>query len=163
MSCWQRAPLAALPWQHSAPLLPSPPRPRFPPPARPPAVVTAFLAAWAWHLRLALRGGRWLHLSVYLGSRLAVYAYFIASVAALTSSGEASFHLHHLYLGWAAAIWAEFDHWASGLLLAVGAAVFVQVSGCDQKGGKHCWTCPQPVVHMCKAVLPPRALTHSAL
>lgn len=94
-----------------------------------PAVLTVVAAAVAAQLWLAKRGRGWGHLAAFTAARLAVYAFFAASAAALTSSGSASLHLHHLYLGWAAALWAEHSHWASGLLLAGGAAVFVQGAG----------------------------------
>lgn len=100
-------------------------------PARPspPAVLAVAAAVLAAHLWLAKRGRSWAHLGVYALARLWIYAFFGISAAVLTGSGAATMHLHHLYLGWALAIWAEFSHWASGLLLAVGAGVLVQGAG----------------------------------
>ena len=38
-------------------------------------------------------------------------------------------HLHHLYIGWALAIWADFNAPLSAVTLAVGAGIFVQGVG----------------------------------
>jgi hypothetical protein len=41
-------------------------------------------------------------------------------------TGNVSVHIHHLYLGWALAMWSVFSHPISAMTLAVGMAVFVQ-------------------------------------
>lgn len=77
-------------------------------------------------------GGRrvgWRKLGLYLLPRLAILLYFGIWCAVLPASGAFSLHLHHYALGWAAASFAAFNHPVSGLLLAAGTAVFVQVSG----------------------------------
>jgi hypothetical protein len=71
----------------------------------------------------------WRALGLYLLPRLAVLAYFGAWLAALPASGAFHLHLHHYALGWAAASLAAFNHPVSGLLLALGTAVFVQGVG----------------------------------
>lgn len=48
------------------------------------------------------------------------------AVGSLPSCLPALQHLHHLYLGWALALWAELDHWLSALTLAVGTGIFLQ-------------------------------------
>jgi hypothetical protein len=71
-------------------------------------------------------------LRLYLLPRLGILLYFIAWFAALAGSGSFELHLHHYALGWAVASLAAFNHPVSGLLLALGTAVFVQVrlAGC---------------------------------
>lgn len=75
------------------------------------------------------RRARWRGLALYLLPRLALLAYFGAWMAALPASGAFDLHLHHYALGWALASLAAFNHPASGLALALGAAVFVQGVG----------------------------------
>lgn len=82
-------------------------------------------AAPTWRWRQRRRA-----LALYLLPRLLVLGYFAAWLAALPLSGAYSLHLHHYALGWAAACFAAFNHPVSGLLLAFGTAVFVQVGGC---------------------------------
>jgi hypothetical protein len=66
-------------------------------------------------------------LVLYLLPRLVVLAWFAAWMAALPASGLYHLHLHHYTLGWAIASMAAFNHPVSGLQLAVGTAVLVQV------------------------------------
>lgn len=73
------------------------------------------------------RGARRKALALYLLPRLAVFLYFVAWFMALPLSGDYSLHLHHYALGWAVACFAAFNHPISGLLLAFGTAIFVQV------------------------------------
>lgn len=80
------------------------------------------VAAPAWRWRQRRRA-----LALYLLPRLVVLGYFAGWLAALPLSGAFSLHLHHYALGWAAACFAAFNHPVSGLLLAFGTAVFVQV------------------------------------
>ncbi|KAI3431470.1 hypothetical protein D9Q98_004522 [Chlorella vulgaris] len=68
-------------------------------------------------------------LRLYLLPRLGILLYFIAWFAALAGSGSFELHLHHYALGWAVASLAAFNHPVSGLLLALGTAVFVQGAG----------------------------------
>lgn len=86
------------------------------------------VAAPAWRWRQRRRA-----LALYLLPRLVVLGYFAGWLAALPLSGAFSLHLHHYALGWAAACFAAFNHPVSGLLLAFGTAVFVQV-GCSWLG-----------------------------
>ena len=83
-------------------------------------------------------------LGLYLLPRVALLAYFGAWLIALPASGAFNLHFHHYALGWALACFAAFNHPVSGLALALGTAIFVQVP-------PHCF-CP------CCAVLPPLLL-----
>jgi hypothetical protein len=78
---------------------------------------------------------RWRSLGLYLLPRLGVLLYFAAWFAALAGSGSFELHLHHYALGWAVASLAAFNHPVSGLLLALGTAVFVQVKRAGCWGG----------------------------
>lgn len=73
------------------------------------------------------RRHRWLRLAAYLLPRAAPLVFFGAWAVALPASGSYQLHLHHYAVGWAAASFACFNHPVSGLLLAIGTAVFVQV------------------------------------
>ena len=65
----------------------------------------------------------------YLLPRSAVLLYFVVWFGALAGSGSFDLHLHHYALGWAVASLAAFNHPVSGMQLALGTAVFVQVGG----------------------------------
>lgn len=91
--------------------------------------LTLALVALLLHLSLAKRTHGWGYCVTYLLARMAVYGYFGIWAGVVLGTGEASMHLHHLYLGLAIAIWAEFNHWLSGLTLATGLAVFIQGAG----------------------------------
>lgn len=81
------------------------------------------------------RRARWRSLSCYLAPRLAALAYFAVWFGVAPATGAASLHLHHYALGLAAAAFATFNHPVSGLLLAIGTAVFVQVGPPQGWGG----------------------------
>lgn len=85
------------------------------------------LAAIPRRRRRLPRGARRKALALYLLPRAAVFLYFLAWCMALPLSGDYSLHLHHYVLGWAVACFAAFNHPISGLLLAFGTAIFVQV------------------------------------
>ncbi len=44
----------------------------------------------------------------------------------LWDTREATIHVHHVFIGWALALFAEFNHPASAVFLAVMSALFVQ-------------------------------------
>lgn len=80
--------------------------------------------------RPAPKGSRRRALALYLTPRLAIILYFAIWFAVLPSSGSFSLHLHHYALGWAVASFATFNHPVSGVALAFGTAIFVQVRFC---------------------------------
>ncbi len=89
------------------------------------AVVLAWHAAHAW--RTLSRPA----CAAYLASRLAPFVFYgiaVGSAARSYADGHElrSAHLHHLYLAWAFAAWGRFNHYASGVTLAVAAGIFVQ-------------------------------------
>ena len=53
----------------------------------------------------------------YVSSRAAVILFYVGAGAmlSLTGSHYSALHVHHLYLGFAIAMWAEFDHPVSPL------------------------------------------------
>lgn len=69
----------------------------------------------------------WRSLALFLLPRLPLLLGFAAWATALQASGAFTLHLHHYALGWALAIFGAFNQPVSGLTLAVGAAILVQV------------------------------------
>ena len=51
---------------------------------------------------------------------------FFGSSAVVLRRQHVDMHLHHLYLGWSLALFAELDHWLSAVTLAVGSGIFLQ-------------------------------------
>ncbi len=67
-------------------------------------------------------------LAAYLSARFALLAWCATLVALLRGTRYDHVHVHHLYLGWALAVFADSNHPISAVMLAVGAGIFVQ--GC---------------------------------
>jgi hypothetical protein len=95
-------------------------------------------------------------LGLYLLPRVALLAYFGAWLIALPASGAFNLHFHHYALGWALACFAAFNHPVSGLALAVGTAIFVQV-----RADAGCRLAPSKRAAAASAARPTR--THRAL
>jgi hypothetical protein len=89
----------------------------------------AVALAITWHLRAAWRRGGPYDFAMYALSRLLVLGWFGAAAERLARDPGSTFHLHHLYLGWALALWAEFNSPISALALAIGAGIFCQGVG----------------------------------
>ncbi|GAB4813808.1 hypothetical protein N2152v2_000854 [Parachlorella kessleri] len=90
--------------------------------------LAGILGVVLWHLIAAKRGRGWADFFAYLLSRLVVLAWFGGSALMLkvTQTATVYMHLHHLYIGWMLALWAEFSSPLSGVTLAVGTGIFVQ-------------------------------------
>ena len=73
-------------------------------------------------------------LALFLLPRLLPLAFFASWAAALHANGAYSLHLHHYALGWGLATFGAFSHPVSGLTLAVGSAIMVQVCGGGRAG-----------------------------
>lgn len=82
-----------------------------------------------WHIARVVRRRRWPDAAAYCISRLLLFLFLGGSAAVLRRQSSVDFHLHHLYLGWALALWAELDHWLSALTLAVGVGIWLQGVG----------------------------------
>merc|ERR1711924_17213 len=89
-----------------------------------------FAFLMGWHLFCA-----WMHNSLtgflcYLGSRFAVWMfyllYFLAAASDEIKEKGMYWHIHHYLIAWMCAIFAEFNHPISLLLLAVASGIFVQ-------------------------------------
>lgn len=88
--------------------------------------MAAIAAVVAWHVRDAYhRAGREAFL-VYVLSRGVLLGWFALSAVYLARQGDVKVHLHHLYIGWALALWADVNAPLSAVTLAVGCGIFVQ-------------------------------------
>ncbi|KAK9813157.1 hypothetical protein WJX72_009952 [[Myrmecia] bisecta] len=90
---------------------------------------TLAVAVVAWHLWAAWFTKTRLELALYFVSRAVIFVYFGICAGLLQHSRYNKRHVHHLYIGWAIALFAEFDHCISGAVLAIGSAMFVQGIG----------------------------------
>jgi len=68
-------------------------------------------------------------LAAYLSARIVLLVWCAALVALLHGTRYDRVHVHHLYLGWALAVFADCNHPISAVMLAVGAGIFVQGCG----------------------------------
>jgi hypothetical protein len=87
-----------------------------------------------WHARHAFRTLPRPSFWCYLALRCAIFGFFGLVVGATTSAYASGHelrtaHLHHLYIAWALASCAQFNHPISGALLALAAGIFVQGAG----------------------------------
>lgn len=81
----------------------------------------------AWHVRSAWRRCSPAGFAVYVAFRALVFTWFGVSAIALEHSNPpVRVHLHHLYIGWALALWADVNSPLSAVTLAIGAGIFVQ-------------------------------------
>lgn len=73
--------------------------------------------AAGWHARAAWCRKSRTDFIAYVSSRAAVILFYVGAAAmlSLTGSHYSALHVHHLYLGFAIAMWAEFDHPVSPL------------------------------------------------
>lgn len=90
----------------------------------------AIAAVICWHILAAWRRAGPASFAVYIITRLVMLGWFAASAFIISNSGSPmKIHLHHLYIGWALAIWADLNHPVSAVTVAVGAGIFVQGVG----------------------------------
>ena len=94
----------------------------------------AAAALLGWHVRHAWRTLPRAAAAAYFASRAAPFVFYGIAVGAATAAFDGghemrSAHLHHLYIAWALAACARFNHPVSGALLALAAGVFVQGVG----------------------------------
>jgi len=92
----------------------------------------AIAAVIGWHVKVAWkRPVPKASFFVYLFTRVVILAWFAISALILANSKEASvhIHLHHLYIGWALALWCDVNAPISVVALAIGAGIFVQGIG----------------------------------
>jgi hypothetical protein len=94
----------------------------------------AFSAIVAWHVMMAWKRapvGPKTSFFVYLLTRVVMLVWFASGAIILASSKEAPvhIHLHHLYIGWALALWCDVNAPISVVALAIGAGIFVQGIG----------------------------------
>ena len=68
-------------------------------------------------------------MAAYLAARIALGAWTLAICALLRGTRYDRVHVHHLYLGWALAVFADANHPISAVMLAIGTAIFVQGCG----------------------------------
>ena len=68
-------------------------------------------------------------LAAYLSARIVLVAWCVAIVAMLRGTRYDHVHVHHLYLGWALAAFADSNHPISAVMLAIGSGIFVQGCG----------------------------------
>ena len=109
--------------------------------------MAAIAGVIAWHLATVARRRPWPDAAAYAASRLLPLAFF-GSSAVLLRRQHVDMHLHHLYLGWSLALFAELDHWLSAVTLAVGSGIFLQGVGAYSfapifQVGSH-WDAKQP-------------------
>lgn len=93
--------------------------------------VSAALASIGWHAQAAWRCKSRANFVAYVSSRAVVILFYVGAALLLSASGSrySALHVHHLYLGWCVASWAEFDHPISVVTLALGLGIFVQGIG----------------------------------
>lgn len=90
--------------------------------------MAAIAASVAWHIKRVAASRTRADAATYVASRLLLLGCFAGAAAVLRRQGV-DMHLHHLYLGWSLALWAELDHPISAVTLAVGCGIFVQGIG----------------------------------
>ena len=93
------------------------------------AVASAVLFGLAWQLYFNATRKPQPVFAAYLSARIALVAWTIAICAMLRGTRYDHVHVHHLYLGWSLAVFADANHTISAVMLAVGAAIFVQGCG----------------------------------
>lgn len=90
--------------------------------------LTALLFVVVWHVVEARRAssGNTADFAAYMLPRLFVCVYFVGWSLVLERQPGITIHLHHLYIGWALAIWARFNKPLSACTLCIGCGIFVQ-------------------------------------
>ena len=92
--------------------------------------MTAIAAVIGWHIVIAWRRAPKASFLVYLFTRVVMLAWFLSAAVILArSSPPVHIHLHHLYIGWALALWCDVNAPVSVVALAIGAGIFVQGIG----------------------------------
>ena len=81
-----------------------------------------------WELHYNLTRKSRAALAAYLSARIVLVAWCAAIVAMLRGTRYDHVHVHHLYLGWTLALFADSNHPISAVMLAIGTGIFVQ--GC---------------------------------
>ncbi|CAD7700259.1 unnamed protein product [Ostreobium quekettii] len=80
------------------------------------------------HLYLAARRKTAVGFVVYLLSRLVVFGFYVVAAVFLGHNHYCNVHIHHYFTAWCIALFAEFNHPISALMLAMSASIFVQGS-----------------------------------
>lgn len=95
------------------------------------AALVGILSSIVWHTWLAVRSFGFIEGCVYAATRLLLILWFVVWSLLLEkqSNPPVRIHLHHLYIGWALALWANVNSPLSAILLAVGSGIFVQGIG----------------------------------
>jgi len=92
--------------------------------------MTLIMGVIAWHIRRAWhRAITRKAFAVYLATRLIPLCWFGASAIHLSLQGDVKVHLHHLYIGWALALWADANAGISVVTLAIGTGILCQGVG----------------------------------
>lgn len=90
------------------------------------ALVLGAVALVTWHLWYAFQNNPLNGFLAYALSRLAVCLIYVSYFVAAYGAQEVSFHFHHYLVGFLCAIFGEFNHPLSLVLLAAGAGIMVQ-------------------------------------
>ncbi|CAD7698062.1 unnamed protein product [Ostreobium quekettii] len=80
------------------------------------------------HFYLAMRRQTTAGALVYLIARLFVFGFYVVAAVYLGHSHYCNVHIHHYFTAWCVALFAEFNHPISALMLAISASIFVQGS-----------------------------------
>lgn len=93
--------------------------------------MASVLGLIVWHTSLAVRSFGFVGGGVYAGARLFLILWFVTWSALLErqSNPPVKIHLHHLYIGWTLALWANVNSPLSAITLAIGSGIFVQGIG----------------------------------
>lgn len=90
--------------------------------------MTVIVFSIIWHIKKAWQRAGPATFATYICLRGILLGWFVISALLLahSSSTHVKIHLHHLYLGWALALWADVNEPFSAYTLAIGAGIFCQ-------------------------------------
>jgi hypothetical protein len=92
--------------------------------------VSATTAVIGWHISIAWRrASPKAAFLIYVCTRVIMLVWFASAAVILARSKSVNIHLHHLYIGWALALWCDVNAPISVIALAIGAGIFVQGIG----------------------------------
>jgi Na+/H+ antiporter NhaD/arsenite permease-like protein len=92
--------------------------------------MAAIAAVIGWHINIAWHRAPKTSFLVYVLTRVVMLVWFASAAVILArSSPPVHIHLHHLYIGWALALWCDVNAPLSVVALAIGAGIFVQGIG----------------------------------
>lgn len=91
--------------------------------------IALFCSAVLWHVIRAWKLEDYASFTVYVATRAVILIWFAVSAAVLMFHQDVHVHIHHLFLGWGLAMWANQNDPISGITLAVGCALFIQGVG----------------------------------